>query len=100
MGKFDCPMCEGTVNKRWFSHIKGKTAYFVAECWSGDLNKRDNRHVWLMKFRLPEGKEINQIEEIQKLYDKEWRLNQKQEQKIYKLEDKIEDLKEKFKKVK
>jgi len=36
----------------WFSHLEGKYAVFVVQCWSGDLHKKSKYHYFLTKIRL------------------------------------------------
>lgn len=47
-----CPKCGGPVNKLWLSYHLKEHAIFVAECWSGDLNKRSHYHLFLVSVKL------------------------------------------------
>ncbi len=54
LDRIKCPICGNPVNRVWFSqvdHIKN-IAEFVAECWSGDLNRKSTSHIFLVKVRL------------------------------------------------
>jgi hypothetical protein len=47
-----CPYCGGDINSNDLAavDVKKKTATYVCECWSGDLNHQSNRHLFLVKF--------------------------------------------------
>jgi hypothetical protein len=47
-----CPICNGEVNKMWFSHRVGEYAFFIVECWSGDLHKKSYHHLFEAKVKL------------------------------------------------
>jgi len=47
-----CPYCNGVVNKMWFSHRAGEYAFFIVECWSGDLKKKSYYHLFEVKVKL------------------------------------------------
>lgn len=47
-----CPTCNGVVNKMWFSHRIGEYAFFIVECWSGDLKKKSYHHLFEVKVKL------------------------------------------------
>jgi hypothetical protein len=60
-----CPICNGKINNMWLASIqrrKGKEyAVFICECWSGDLNKKGNYHIFKIRVKLPEVLEIDQL---------------------------------------
>lgn len=41
-----CPICNGELNKVWFSHWENEYAIFIGECWSGDLNTKSRYHLF------------------------------------------------------
>lgn len=47
-----CPVCGGPVNNMWFSHRVGSYAFFIVECWSGDLNKKSHHHLFEVQVKL------------------------------------------------
>lgn len=49
-----CPLCENPVNRMWFWDIVAGSAFFVCECWSGDIQKEKPRHYFNVGFSLPE----------------------------------------------
>lgn len=60
-----CPICEGVINRKWFSHLFGNYAIFIAECWSGSLQKDQPRHLFWLQIELPKkGVQVHQGKEI------------------------------------
>jgi len=56
MDEIKCPVCGGVPNNMWFdSSFSTETmASFIVECWSGDLEKESERHLFRVKvFDLP-----------------------------------------------
>ena len=54
LDRVKCPKCGGPVNKVWFiqyNYITGK-ADFIAECWSGNLNKSKPAHMFLLRVEI------------------------------------------------
>lgn len=47
-----CPYCGNPVNSWSFSHWNTDLACFIAECWSGDLNKEMPRHLFKIWVRI------------------------------------------------
>lgn len=49
-----CPVCDGVINKLWYDGMSQEYAIFAAECWSGDLNVEQPRHIFRFHIKLPE----------------------------------------------
>jgi hypothetical protein len=47
-----CPYCGNPINEMWFAGLKGNTAVFVAECWSGNIETAAMapRHYFIIKM--------------------------------------------------
>jgi len=51
-----CPVCGGVPNNMWFDSASSTEtmASFIVECWSGDLEKESEHHIFRAKiFNLP-----------------------------------------------
>ena len=61
-----CPRCNGVRNNSWFAGLSPnqKNAYFVIECWSGDLQKRSYHHLFLVHVPLLKGEPYNFDEKL------------------------------------
>lgn len=46
-----CPKCNGEINRKWFSHLSGEDAIFIAECWCGDLDKKSEPHIFTVNIK-------------------------------------------------
>lgn len=49
-----CPKCGGRVNKLWPMSIRPSEEYVdcIAECWSGDEQRKSHHHLFLVKVKL------------------------------------------------
>lgn len=48
-----CPVCKGVINSKWFNFRNGNTIEFIAECWSGDLDRDTPRHIFYFQIEVP-----------------------------------------------
>lgn len=53
-----CPICNGVINNKWFNFRNGNVVEFIAECWAGDLNKEQPRHIFYFQIEVPKGELI------------------------------------------
>lgn len=54
--QIECPICKGPVNNLWFDPSSSTEimASFICECWSGDLERDSEHHLFRVKvFDLP-----------------------------------------------
>ena len=60
-----CPYCGNPVNWKHFSHWMGNDACFIAECWSGDINKDAPRHVFKIWITIDKEVKVQQKKEAE-----------------------------------
>ena len=49
-----CPICNGVINEKWFNFRNKNIVEFVAECWSGKINKDTPKHIFYFQIEIPE----------------------------------------------
>lgn len=61
-----CPICKGEINEKWFNFQTQNITDFIAECWSGDVDKESEHHIFRFQIEMPKVLLIHNKKKVRK----------------------------------